>query len=95
MQLSKEDVLRVAKLAHLSLNDQQIERFQSQLSNILQNFSTLSEVDTEGVAPTSQPFDTQNIMRSDIVEESLPLSEIIFNAPDSQNDSFKVRAVLE
>jgi len=95
MQLSKEDVVRVAKLARLNLSEQEIERFQSQLSNILHHFSVLSEVDTTNVAPTSQPFDVQNIMRKDLVVDSLPVAEILLNAPDIQDSSFKVKAVLE
>ncbi|MCL2474618.1 MAG: Asp-tRNA(Asn)/Glu-tRNA(Gln) amidotransferase subunit GatC [Chloroflexi bacterium] len=95
MQLSKEDVLRVAKLARLDLDEQEIERFQSQLSNILHHFSVLSEVDTAGIAPTSQPFDTKNIMRKDLTASSLPTAQILLNAPDLQDDSFKVKAVME
>ena len=95
MKLTRKEVLNVAKLARLSLSEEQVKRFQNQLSDILDNFSILSEINTQGVIPTAQPFDIQNVVEQDIVQSSLNYTEILLNAPDSQGKNFKVHVVLE
>ena len=65
MKLTKEQVLHVAKLARLGLKSQEIEKFQTQLSNILNYVDLLQEVDTEGVEPTAQVTGLTNVTRPD------------------------------
>ena len=95
MNLSQEDVLRVAKLARLKLNNEEISRFQEQLSKLLNYFSMLSEVDTENIEPTYQPFPIENMMGDDIIEPSLPAQTILLNAPACEGSGIKVKAVME
>ena len=95
MKLSREEVLRIARLARLGVTEEDVDRFREQLSNILQNFEILRQVDTEGVPPTAQSIVLQNIMRDDDVTPSLPPEDILANAPRREGECFRVRAVLE
>ena len=72
-----------------------MDRFSEQLSNILENFEVLQQVDTTDVPPTAQSIALQNVMRSDQAADSLPQSEVLANAPRREGDLFRVRAVLE
>lgn len=95
MKLSREEVLHIALLARLGISEAEVERFREQLSNILENFEILQEVDTEDVPPTAQSIALQNVMREDEIEPSFPREEIVANAPRQAEGSFRVRAVLE
>ena len=95
MKLGREEVLRIARLARLGVTEEDVDKFQEQLSNILQNFEILRQVDTEGVPPTAQSIVLQNIMRDDEVAPSLPPEDILANAPRREGECFRVRAVLE
>ena len=95
MKLSSDDVLHIALLARLGLTETEADRFREQLSNILENFEILQEVDTSGVPPTAQPIPLQNVVKDDEAADSLPQSEILANAPRKDENFFRVRAVLE
>ena len=95
MKLSREEVLNIARLARVALTEEEITRFSEQLSNLLENFEVLQQVDTTDVPPTAQSVALQSIMRADEVSASLPPEEILANAPQRESDCFKVRAVLE
>lgn len=95
MKLSREEVLHIARLARLGLTETEVNRLGEQLSNILENFEILQQVDTNGIPPTAQSIALQNVMRNDEVAPSLPSSEILANAPRKEGDCFRVRAVLE
>lgn len=95
MRLTREDVLHIALLARLGLTETEVERFREQLSNILENFEILQQVDTTGIPPTAQSIALQNIVRDDEVAASLPQSQILANAPQKEGEFFRVRAVLE
>ena len=95
MKLSREEVLNVARLARLGLVEAEINKLGEQLSDILENFEILQQVDTSGVSPTAQSIALQNVLRDDEVVPSLPPDEILANAPRKEGDCFRVRAVLE
>ena len=95
MKLSREDVLHIARLARLGLNEAEVEKFGEQLSQLLENFEVLQQVDTTDVPPTAQSVTLQNVLREDKVAESLPPDEILANAPQKDGGFFRVRAVLE
>jgi len=95
MRLSREEVVHIAKLARLGMSEADIEKAREQLSNILENFEVLKEVDTTDVTPTAQSINLQNVMRDDISSPSLPVEDIMANAPDREEDLFKLRAVLD
>ena len=95
MKLSREEVLHISRLARLGLTETEIARLGEQLSNILENFEILQQVDTGNVPPTAQSIALQNVLRDDEVAPSLPSSEILANAPRKEGECFRVRAVLE
>ena len=94
MKLSREEVLHIALLARLGLDEVEVRRFSEQLSNLLESFEILQKVDTTGVPPTAQSITLQNVLRSDEVSASLPPDEALANAPRKDGDFFRVRAVL-
>ncbi len=95
MKLSREEVLHIARLARVGLTEAEVDRMGEQLSNILENFETLKQVNTDGVPPTAQSIALQNVLRSDEIKPSLPPENVLANAPQKQDDFFKVRHVLE
>jgi aspartyl-tRNA(Asn)/glutamyl-tRNA(Gln) amidotransferase subunit C len=95
MKLSREEVLHIARLARLGLTEAELDRLREQLSNILENFGILQQVDTKDIPPTAQSIALQNVMRKDEVAPSLPPNDILANAPRREGDCFRVRAVLE
>lgn len=95
MRLTPEEVRHIALLARLGLTEAEVKKFQEQLSNILENFEILRQVDTSNVPPTAQSIDLQNVLRQDEVAPSFPPQAILANAPQQEEGYFKVRAVLE
>jgi aspartyl-tRNA(Asn)/glutamyl-tRNA(Gln) amidotransferase subunit C len=95
MKLSREEVLHIARLARVALTEEEITRMSEQLSDLLEHFEVLQQVDTEGVPPTAQSVTLQSVMREDEVKPSLPPEDVLANAPRREGDCFRVRAVLE
>ena len=95
MKLSREEVLHIALLARLGLTEAEVDRLSEQLSNILESFEVLQQVDTTGIPPTAQSIALQNVMKDDEAASSLPQSEILANAPRKDENFFRVKAVLE
>lgn len=95
MKLSREQVLHIAELAKLELTDRETELFAEQLSEILNYAELLNQLDTDAIPPTAQVLDRQNIFRSDSVKPSLSPDRVLANAPDQQDNYFRVERVLE
>jgi aspartyl-tRNA(Asn)/glutamyl-tRNA(Gln) amidotransferase subunit C len=95
MKLNREEVLHIARLARVGLTESEINRLSEQLSQLLENFEVLQQVDTTGVPPTAQSVDLQSVMRDDEAAPSFPSNDILANAPRREGDYFRVRAVLE
>ncbi len=95
MKLSLDEVDHVAMLARLGLRSDERERMRDQLSSILEHISLLEEIDTEAIAPTAQVITLQNVTRQDDVQQSLPVDAVLRNAPRSEDQMFKVNAVLD
>jgi aspartyl-tRNA(Asn)/glutamyl-tRNA(Gln) amidotransferase subunit C len=77
MALTKDDVKHVAKLARLTLTDEEIEKFTGQLEAIFVHLDKLAEVDTEGVEETAQVNGLENVMREDVVKPSLDREDVL------------------
>jgi aspartyl-tRNA(Asn)/glutamyl-tRNA(Gln) amidotransferase subunit C len=90
MAISREEVLHVAKLAHLDLTEDEVEKFAEQLSAILDAVSKVSELDLSDVPPTSHPLDLVNVWREDEPGASLSLDDAFRNAPAREDDFFRV-----
>lgn len=96
VKLSKADVLHVAKLAKLDLSDSEVEKFQGQLSKVIDQIGELSEVDTKNVEPTSQATGLENVYRIDEIksENCLSQDEVLSGTDKIHNGYFKVGAIL-
>ena len=95
MKVSREEVLHIARLARIALTEDEITRLSEQLSNLLDNFEILQQVNTDDVPPTAQSVDLQSVMREDEVVPSFSSEDILANAPRRDEDSFRVKPVLE
>lgn len=94
-RLSADDVRAIADLARLELSDDDVERYQQQLSDILGYFQKLEELDTSHIDPTSSVLPLTNVMRKDEAHDALQVDDVVANAPDSDGEQFRVRAVLD
>ncbi|MEZ5062579.1 MAG: Asp-tRNA(Asn)/Glu-tRNA(Gln) amidotransferase subunit GatC [Solirubrobacterales bacterium] len=88
--IDRKQVLHVARLARLRLDDEEVERMSAELSSILDHVETMAELDIDGVEPTSRVVDAENVMRADDVAASLPRDAALANAPDPASGSFRV-----
>ena len=95
MKLKREEVLHIAALARVGVTDTDVEKFQEQLSNILENFEVLKKLDTSNVPPTAQSIELKNVIMADEIKPSLPQEDVLANAPQREGDFFKVKVVLE
>jgi aspartyl-tRNA(Asn)/glutamyl-tRNA(Gln) amidotransferase subunit C len=90
MAISRDDVLHVAKLAELDLTDEELDRFQQQLSAILEAVGKVSQLDLADVPPTAHPLSSVNVFGPDEPRPSLPLDDVFLNAPARDEDYFRV-----
>jgi aspartyl-tRNA(Asn)/glutamyl-tRNA(Gln) amidotransferase subunit C len=95
MALTRYEVLHVAKLARIGLSEEEVARFQQQLSQILDHFDVLNALDTTDVPPTTHTLPLENVMRQDEPGSSLAQERVLANAPAAQDGYLRVRAVLE
>lgn len=95
MSITVQDVEHVAKLARLTLTEEEKTAFTSQLNAILNYANKLDELDTEHVEPTSHVLPITNVLRDDVNRPSIPLEKVLLNAPDEEGGQIKVPAVLE
>ena len=96
MAITKEDVKHIAELSRLELSEDDLEKFQGELSSILEYIEQLQEVKTESVEPTYQTIDLVNVFRKDNVQKERELSQekALANAPDKEDGYIKVKPVL-
>ena len=95
MAITKEDVVHLAKLSNISLSEEQIEPLMKDLDKIVEYISQLDELDTEGVEPTYQCFDMQNVWREDeIVDFEAKRDDLLALTTESEDNQIKVPRVL-
>jgi aspartyl-tRNA(Asn)/glutamyl-tRNA(Gln) amidotransferase subunit C len=90
LMLDRDQVLHVARLARLELDEAELERMAGELSNVLDHIEKIGELDLEGVPPTSHVIDVVDAMRADEPEPSLPVEVILAAAPDPVDGGFGV-----
>jgi aspartyl-tRNA(Asn)/glutamyl-tRNA(Gln) amidotransferase subunit C len=95
VKLTVEDVARVADLARLELSESEKKSLAVHLSDILVQFGRLQDLNTEGVAPTAHSIPMSNVLRSDVVIESLPRDQAVLNAPEKRDGNFIVPQIVE
>ena len=93
-QLTRQEVENIAHLARLCLTDEEKTLFQNQLSAILEYAQTLQQLDTANIPPTTSALPLDNVMRADEITPSLSVEDALANAPDVQDNSFRVKPVL-
>ena len=95
MSITREDVLHLAELSSISLDEAQIEPLKKDLDNIVNYFSQLDELDTKNVEPTYQCFDMQNVWREDeIVDFEAKRDDLLALTTESEDNQIKVPKVL-
>ena len=87
--ITRDEVLHVAQLARLELTDDEVTRFQEQLSAILGAVSKVSELDLRDVPPTAHPLEISNAWDEDTPRPCLRLDDVFANAPDREGDFFR------
>jgi len=90
MAITRDEVLHVARLARLELDDEEVEKFTEQLSAILEAVAKVSELDLADVEPTAHPLDVLNVWAADEPRPSLSLADALANAPEREAGFFKV-----
>ena len=88
--IDRDAVLHVAALARLQLNSEEVERMAAQLSAVLGHIEKISELDLEGVEPTSRVVELENVLRPDIPQPSLPVEVALAQAPAVSGGGFSV-----
>ena len=95
-KLSRDDVLKLARLARLHLSDDEIERFQDEISTILGYVEQLQEVNLDGIQPTYQVTGLKDITRPDVVKDyGTSAEELLKNAPATKDGHIKVKRMLQ
>jgi aspartyl-tRNA(Asn)/glutamyl-tRNA(Gln) amidotransferase subunit C len=94
VKITREQIVHVAKLARLHLDDAAVELYTKQLGDILTYMDTLNRLDTKGVPPTSHAIFINNAFRDDEVKPSIPVERALTNAPRSEGGSFVVPKVV-
>jgi aspartyl-tRNA(Asn)/glutamyl-tRNA(Gln) amidotransferase subunit C len=92
--ISEEQVAHVARLARLSLTDGELHQYTSQLAGVLEHAADIEALDIEGVPPTAHPFPLVNVLREDVVVASLDRAEVLGQAPDVDQDRFRIPRIL-
>ena len=95
MLLTTEEVDHIALLARLDLSAAERERAATELSQILDYFETLNQLDTEGVEPMAHVLPVENVLRPDVARPSLPRELALQNAPEAADGMFQVPRVVE
>jgi aspartyl-tRNA(Asn)/glutamyl-tRNA(Gln) amidotransferase subunit C len=95
MEITKQEVEKVAKLARLEITQAEKEAFAKQLSQILTHVETLKQYDTTGIEPTATVLGQVNVFRDDVIRPSLPVDKALANAPAREGDGFSVPKIIE
>jgi aspartyl-tRNA(Asn)/glutamyl-tRNA(Gln) amidotransferase subunit C len=92
--ISRDEVAHVARLARLTLDDEELDRFTGQLAAILDHVEGRHALDLEGVEPTTHPYPLRNVLRDDVVGDCLDRDEVLAQAPAAEDGMFRVPPVL-
>ena len=95
MRLTKEEVRHLAALARIGMTEAELELMRDQMSDILENFKVLEQVDTDDVEPSGHAINRSTIMREDEARPSTPREDILANAPAQEDNFVRIRAVFE
>jgi aspartyl-tRNA(Asn)/glutamyl-tRNA(Gln) amidotransferase subunit C len=92
---TREDVLKLARLARIDLDEAEIDRFTTEFGAILEYVKQLQTVDVEGLEPTSQVTGLTNVMRPDAVQDyGYKVKDLLNNVPNTENNQIKVKRMI-
>ncbi|MFJ6279422.1 aspartyl/glutamyl-tRNA(Asn/Gln) amidotransferase subunit C [Arthrobacter subterraneus] len=94
-EITREDVAHLARLAHIDMSAEELDRMTGELSVIVDSIKTVSEVAGDDVPATSHPIPLSNVYRDDVIGETLSNEEALSGAPDNADGRFKVPAILD
>ena len=94
-EITREDVAHLARLAHIDMSAEELDRMTGELSVIVDSIKTVSEVAGDDVPATSHPIPLSNVYRDDVIGETLSNEEALCGAPDNADGRFKVPAILD
>ena len=95
MRIADDEVRHIATLARIGMTDDEVAQMRDEMSQILESFDVLQQIDTDAVEPTGHSVDLDSVLRSDEVAESSPVADVLLNAPATEDDFVRVRAVLD
>ncbi len=94
MSSEKIDVRYVAKLARIALTDDEVQRFETQLGDLLEHVNALAKLDVSHVAATAQVVESRNVERDDEPAASLDRETVLAQAPQRQGAFFRVPRII-
>ena len=94
LALTRDEVIRIAKLARIALTEEEIDRFQVDMSRILDYVDQLNELDTTNIAPTAQVTGLENRLRPDVVDDEFTREEMLASAIDTAEGHIVVKSVF-
>ena len=93
--LSKKELQNLAKLSHLQLDEDELDKLALDLSKVLEYFSSLEDINTESIKMTGHPLNINNSQREDITSKSKNTEEVLKKAPSKLKKFFKIKKVLD
>ena len=94
MSVSKDEILRIAKLADLNIKDEEIENYASNLQDILEFAEIIKNIDTENVKESVGTLEISNVFRKDEIKEFEDKEALLQNAPEKEQNMFKIPKVI-
>jgi aspartyl-tRNA(Asn)/glutamyl-tRNA(Gln) amidotransferase subunit C len=94
-EVTRADILHVSKLARLALSDAEVERLVVEVNRIMGHFAELQQLDTTDVPITSHAIAMKNVYRDDATWASLPVEDVVANAPDGVDGFFRTSLFME
>ena len=93
-RITRDDVAHVARLARLTLTDDELDMFTDQLAAVLDHAADVEALDVEGVPPTAHPYPLVNVLRADEIEVGVDRDEVLRAAPAVEDNQFRVPPIL-
>jgi aspartyl-tRNA(Asn)/glutamyl-tRNA(Gln) amidotransferase subunit C len=93
-RITPEAVAKVARLARLSLTDDELRTTTEQLGDMLDHFADIDALDLDGVEPMAQPIPTKNVLRDDVIRPGLDRDEVLAAAPRAEDGRFRVPPII-
>ena len=94
MQVSKEEILHIAKLANLNLKEEELGTYMENLEEILNFANVVNKAPIEGLEETIAINEAYNVFRKDEIKQTIEREELLQNAPEQQEGMFKIPKVI-